>query len=66
MKEYTSGIYGNPNFKGIVWAFAFAIVICLILGWFFLRGGHPGMHTQPQPKDNKGQMMQPMHDLRAV
>lgn len=60
MKEETNGIYGRPNFGLIVWMFAGAILLALIAGWFFLRSGHPAMHTQPQPKDNKGALVLPL------
>ena len=60
MVEENSGIYGKPKFGMIVWMFAIAIVLALVLGLFFLRSGHPDMHVKPQPKDNKGSLSAPI------
>ena len=59
MVEENSGIYGKPKFGMIVWMFAIAIVVVLVAGWIFLKSGHPNMHVQPQPRDNKGALSVP-------
>ncbi len=62
MVEEKSAIYGKPKFGLIVWMFAIAIIVALVLGWIFLRSGHPDMHVQPQPKDNKGALSLPVQN----
>ena len=59
MKEETDGIYRNASIKPVVVGFVMVILLCLIAGWFFLRTGHPVMHTQPQPRNNKGSLSLP-------
>lgn len=56
MESENSGIYGKPNFKLIVVLFAVTLLICILAGWIYLRTGHPVMHTQPQPRNNKGSL----------
>ena len=59
MKEEMDGIYDKPKFGMIVWGFVAVILLGLVLGWLFLRTGHPAMHTTPQPKDNRGALLRP-------
>ena len=63
MVEENSGIYGKPKFGMIVWMFAITIILALIVGWVFLRSGHPDMHVKPQPKDNRGSLSVTVRDL---
>lgn len=57
MKEERDGIYKNSSIAPVIVGFLVVILVALILGWFFLRSGHPAMHTQPQPLDNKGALV---------
>ncbi len=59
MKEERDGIYKNSSIGPVVVGFVVIILVALILGWLFLRSGHPAMHTQPQPMDNKGALTLP-------
>ena len=59
MEEQTSGIYGKPNFNLIVGLFAVTILVVLVGALFYFRYGHHFMHTTPQPKNNKGMLMEP-------
>ena len=59
MIEERDGIYKNSSIKPVILGFLFVIVAALILGWFFLRTGHPAMHTSPQPLNNKGALRLP-------
>ncbi len=59
MKEERDGIYKSASIGPVIAGFLIVILVALILGWFFLRSGHPAMHTQPQPANNKGSVMMP-------
>ena len=54
MKEERDGIYKNSSIGPVVVGFVVVILLALVLGWMFLRSGHPAMHTQPQPANNRG------------
>ena len=56
MIEERDGIYKNSSIKPVVIGFLLVILLALVLGWFFLRTGHPAMHTNPQPLNNKGSL----------
>lgn len=60
------GIYKNSSFVPVLVGFLVVILVCLILGWFFLSSGHPVMHTQPQPKNNKGLVVHDASGQHAV
>lgn len=58
MREETNSIYGKPKFGLIVALAGVVLLLLLVAAVLFLRTGHPIFHTQPQPRDNKGQLMQ--------
>lgn len=59
MVEDRDGIYKNSSITPVIVGFLVIILVALVLGWIFLRTGHPAMHTQPQPLDNKGALVLP-------
>lgn len=60
MKEENDAIYGKPRFGLIVGGFCLTILLCIVAALVFFRSGHPDMHTQPQPKNNKGMLIEPV------
>ncbi len=65
MKEERDGIYKNSSIKPVILGFLAVILLALVLGWLFLRSGHPMMHTNPQPANNKGSITLPQAGRNA-